>query len=473
MNNLLFVQIAAKIESLITDGTYQPGDKLPSLREIQHLHGVSVGTALQSYIYLCDKGLIVAREKSGYFVTRKSATPLDIPMSVALIVDRRKVNINATLQRSRHETKHKDFVSFFSAAPGVDMLPFNSIKRSLQNVSRNLQGDYMLYESPIGNKKLRDLIAQRSFHWNGNITSDDIVITNGALEGIHLCLRAIAKPGDTILIQTPCYYGILQCIEQLGLNIVEIPSDSSEGIDVNQLEMVCAKIKVVACLFVSNFNNPNGVKFSEEKKKAIALFANKTKTPVIEDDIYGDLYFGNKRPGNIKTYDSNGWVLLCTSFSKTLAPGYRIGWCAPGRFLKQVQKMKVATNIATSSLVQHCLLELLSKGAYDRHLRKMRLSVQRQMLHVTQAIKDFFPRHTKISRPEGGFVLWVQLPKKVNAFKLQKEALEHNIDVAPGPLFSYKSDYKNYIRISCNNIWSKKVDKALRKLGAIAIALNH
>jgi DNA-binding transcriptional MocR family regulator len=468
MEKLLSDQIADKIEVYINRETYRPGDKLPSLRMIRQQHRVSIGTALEAYLSLCDKGLVISREKSGYFVARKSSAINELPKSITTVISKQKVNINRTLEKVTHENQGNIFISFFNAVPVLDMLPFNAIRRSLQNASRNLQGSHILYESTKGNEKLRELIAKRSFHWNGNLNGEDIIITNGTLEAINICLRAVTRPGETVIVETPCYYGILQCIEQLDLKVIELPGDSEHGIDLKQLENIAKKFKVAACLFVSNFNNPNGVKLAESKKQAIAAFANRTRTPVIDDDIYGDLYFGKNRPGNIKTYDTNGWVLLCSSFSKTLVPGYRMGWCAPGRFTEKVKKIKAATNVSTSSIAQQSLIELLNTGSYDRHLRRMRNALQKQMLLTVQMIEDCFPKGTKLSRPEGGFVIWIEFPKKINAFSFQIKALEQNIDIAPGPIFSSRGDYKNYIRISFHNPWNEKVKKALQKLGSLA-----
>jgi DNA-binding transcriptional MocR family regulator len=378
------------------------------------------------------------------------------------------VIVNQTLQKvSYPDDGNKAYVSFFSAVPDTSLLPFNAIRRSLQRASRDLTGMHLQYEKANGNELLRQEIAKRSFHWKGKLAADDIVVTNGALEAVGLCLRAVTQPGDTIVVETPFYYGILECIEVLGLKIIELPGDTLTGINVKELEEVCTTYKVAACVLISNFNNPNGVMLSDEKKKAIATLANRMKIPVIDDDVYGDLHFDTQRPANIKSYDTDGWVLLCSSFSKSVAPGYRVGWCAAGRFTEQVIRLKAVTNVATTSIVQLSLLELLTTGAYDRHLRKLRPELHRLMLLTIQAIEKYFPAGTRISRPDGGLVLWVELPEIVNSFVLQKAALAQHINIAPGPLFSNKGDYTNYIRISCNNQWSKKVENALKKLGGI------
>lgn len=467
MENLLSVQIADKIEDLINKGTYDVGARLPSLRSIHLQHGVSIGTALQAYFHLVDKGLVASREKSGYFVQRTSTPGHDVPGAAEATDSERSVRITEKLQQATLSGQSKRHVSLFDAVPLAGMLPLKSIARSLHKAAREPLASYINYETTQGNAALQELIARRSLWWNGKLSREDIIITNGALESINLCLRAVTESNDTVLVETPCYYGILQCLELLNLKVIEVPSDSTWGINIEQIESIAQKHKVKACIFVSNFNNPNGVALSSGKKKAIAEFANRSRIAVIDDDIYGDLYFGKNRPDNIKTYDTNGWVMLCSSFSKAIAPGYRLGWCAPGRFADKVKKLKSVTNISTASIVQHSMIDLLHSGVYDRHLRNMRVVLHRQVLQTSQLITDHFPKNTRISRPSGGFVLWIELPKKIDAFRLQQHAFKNGINFAPGPLFSSRGAYKNYIRISCNNQINKRIENAIKKLGDI------
>lgn len=281
---------------------------------------------------------------------------------------------------------------------------------------------------------------------------------------------SVTTKGDTVVVQTPFYHGVLQMITALGLQIIELPGDTLTGIDLQELEKIAMRHQVAACVLISNFNNPNGAIMPDQKKKDLAAFAARMEIPVIDDDIYGDLHFELERPANIKTYDQEGWVMLCSSFSKSVAPGYRIGWCAAGRFTQKVIKLKVLTNVATATVVQLSLLQLLSTGAYDRHLRKIRPVLHRLMLLTVQAIEKYFPEGTRLSRPSGGLVLWLELPGGINAVKLQQLASEIDIQIAPGPMFSSRGDYTNYIRISYSNSWTKKVETAWRKLGELAIA---
>lgn len=466
MKGFQYLTIADELEKLINTEVYPVGRKLPSLRLISLRFQVSIGTVLKAFVLLIDKGLILGKERSGYVVLRRSVLNVDLPQRSKTISGATEVRLSPVLhQISREEQEHKSFVSFFNAVLDVGLLPLNAIRRSLQHASRDLTGSHLLYEKANGNPLLRQEIAGRSFRWKGALSAEDVIITNGALEAVGLCLRAVAEKGDTIVLETPFYYGILQTIEALGLKIVELPGDTLSGIDLDQLEQVCEEHRVAACVLISNFNNPNGAMLSDQKKRDIAAFARRKKIPVIDDDIYGDLHFDTERPANIKSYDADGWVMLCSSFSKSVAPGYRIGWCAPGRFTEKVIRLKAVTNVATASVVQLSLLQLLNTGAYDRHLRKLRPELHKLMLLTLQAIEQYFPVGTRMSRPKGGLVLWIELPQGVDAVLLHQKAIAEHIQIAPGTLFSNSGAYTNYIRMSCSNLWSKRIEQAIQQLG--------
>ncbi|MNK10887.1 putative HTH-type transcriptional regulator YjiR [compost metagenome] len=469
MKAFQYITIADRLEELINNGTYQIGEKLPSLRSVHQQYNASIGTVLKAFILLIDKGLIEGKERSSYIVLRKSTSTSSLPQNIKNSQEANEVTITQSLKKVINpNSTNKDNVSFFGAVLDTNLLPFNAIRRSLQLASRDLTGMHLQYEQAVGNVLLRQEIAKRSFKWNGKITADDVIITNGALEAVNLCLRAVTKMGDTIMVEMPIYFGVLQTIESLDLKVVELTSDTESGVSIEQMELVCSTQKIAACVLMSNFSNPGGVMLADEKKQAIAVFANRMKVPIIDDDIYGDLHYGTIRPSNIKTYDTEGWVMLCSSFSKSLAPGLRIGWCAPGRFKNDVLNLKAVTNIATASIVQLSMLTLLSTGAYDRHLRKLRPELHRLVLLTIKAIEECFPKGTRISRPQGGLVLWIELDSSIDTVVFQKAAWQQNIDVAPGSLFSNTGEYTNYIRISCSTVWSEKVEKALKKLGNIA-----
>lgn len=468
MNTFQYLKIAEELERMINRNVYPVGDKLPSLRLLSVHFKVSIGTMLKAFNLLIDKGLVLGKERSAYLVLRKADAGVAVPKGLRYKPELIGLADVKKLDKFK-ETALSDErgISFLNAVLDINLLPLNAIRRSLQEASRDLTGSHLLYEHASGNALLRKEIAKRSFRWNGKLTAEEIVVTNGTLEAVGLCLRAVTKKGDVVLIQTPFYHGILQTLGALDLQIIELPGDTISGINVADLEAACSTYKVAACVFSSNFNNPNGAILPDHKKREIAAFAARKKIPVIDDDIYGDLHFESERPTNIKTYDQDGWVMLCSSFSKSVAPGYRIGWCAAGRFTAAVVKLKALTNVATASIVQLSLLQLLTSGAYDRHLRKLRPILLRLMLLTVQAIEKYFPKGTRLSRPSGGLVLWLELPEGFDAVKLQQAAELKYIQFAPGPMFSSRGDYVNYIRISYTNLWTGKVESAVQQLGQL------
>jgi DNA-binding transcriptional MocR family regulator len=467
MEEPIYINMANKIASMIESDVYKVGDKLPSLRSLHKEHGLSIGTILQSFNHLIDKGLISSKEKSGYFVSYRSKRKLPLPQTIPAALSSRAVHIDQLLQKLRKDSDGKDFVSFANALPDHRLLPFNSIKRVIQNVSRDISGSYLAFEQRKGNLKLREELAKRSFMWSGSLHPDDLVITNGAMEAVVLCLKAVTKEGDTVLVQDPCYYGIMESLEYLNLKVVTIPCHSETGINVTELEEACNKLLVKVCVLVSNFNNPNGSCLSSEKKQWLAAFANDRKIPIIEDDLYGDIFFNDNRPDAIKTYDKNGWVLYCSSFSKSLAPGFRIGWCAPGKFVYEVERLKSMLNGSTCNFMQKALYQLLSSGLYDRHLKKFRIELHKNLIRTTNIIEQHFPEGTKISCPLGGLVVWIELPSPINTVQLQDAAFNAGISYAPGEIFSAKGDYQNYLRISYCKLWEVKTEKALMRLGSL------
>jgi DNA-binding transcriptional MocR family regulator len=459
--------LAQKIASMIEEGIYKPGEKLPSLRVLHKENGLSIGTVLQAFIHLQDLGLITAREKSGYFVMYRPPASSALPRTIPVSLSEQAVHIDGLLRKLHKEKPGKRFISFANALPDPRLLPFNRIKRAIQQISRDVSGSYLALADAEGNRELREAIARRSFTWGGSLHADELVITDGATEALNLCLRAVTRPGGTVLVQEPCYYGILRSLEFMNLKMIAIPCHAQTGIDLQDLEEVCNRVPVQACLLVSNFNNPTGASLDSHKKKKIAAFAYKNKIPVIEDDIYGDIFFGPSRPDTIKTYDKHGWVLLCQSYSKSLFPGFRIGFCAPGRFGYEVARFKSMNNGATANFSQRVLRELLHSGAYDRHLQRFRKELEKNLLLTLRLVEQHFPAGTKLTRPRGGLVIWVELPERADGGYLQEAAFQENIGLAPGEVFSASGGYKNYIRLSYCSVWGPQTEKALIKLGAL------
>jgi DNA-binding transcriptional MocR family regulator len=321
---------------------------------------------------------------------------------------------------------------------------------------------------PPGLEELRRQIARRALSSGCNLSADDVLITNGAMEALNIAIRAVAGPGDVVAVEGPTYFGILQALESLRIRAVEIATHPATGIDPNSLEMAVRKHRVKACLVMANCHNPLGCVMPDDAKKALVDFAHRHELPLIEDDVYGELVFDIRRSKALKAFDRKGLVLACSSFSKTLAPGLRVGWLIPGRFRAQAQRLKFMSTIGNGVLPQLALAEYLKTASYDRHLRRLRVTFQNQMERISQAVAEYFPPGTRITRPRGGYVLWVQLPRGVKAMTLYRQAKAQGTIVIPGPLFSVNGGFGNHLRLSCGYPWSDELDQSLRMLGELA-----
>lgn len=465
----LYVQVADGLEKMIDDDVLRIGDKLPSVRVLSDEYGISMGTAFQAYYHLEGKGLIESRPKSGYYVRFNQRRFPALPKVIqpdSLSHDVSVKEMIASIYSDIASPKDK-VINFALAVPDIAHLPVAKINKSVVYALRNSKDFCLSYEHTQGNIDLRKQISKLAFNWGGKIKPDEIVVTGGCLEAMIMCIKAVTKPGDTVAVESPNYFGVFQSMESMGLKVVEISSCPVAGLDIDCLEKAIKKYPVKACVVIPNFNNPLGGCMPDANKKRLVELITKNNIPLIEDDIYGELYFGKSRPATCKYYDTKGMVMYCSSLSKSLAPGYRIGWTIPGKFLEQVKQIKRISNISSPTLTQAAMAHFLQNGRYEYHLKNMRKALHTQCLKYVQAIIEYFPADTKVSRPHGGFVLWVQLNKKINTFKLRTEAIKHGISIVPGKIFSVSCNYNNCIRISFGKPWSEDADYGLMLLGKL------
>jgi DNA-binding transcriptional MocR family regulator len=350
--------------------------------------------------------------------------------------------------------------------PNTDLTPVDKLNRMLASEARRFPLQSISYPSPQGHKLLRVQIAKRSLNAGCSLSAEDIVITSGCVEATNLALQAVCRPGDTVAIGSPVYPTFLKSIEWMGLKVLEIPSNG-EGMNLDVLAYVIKHNPVKACITIASFNNPLGTLMPEVKKQELVALLAKHEIPLIEDDVYGDLAHGPSRPPSTKAFDEKGLVLYCSSFSKTLAPGYRIGWIAPGRFRDKVVQLKSLLNIAASSPAQFAIAEFLTNGGYDHHLRSIRRVYARQTNQAREAVIRHMPQGVRVSRPEGGYVLWVEMPEGFDSFRLYEAALKEGIGIAPGKIFTLGDRYNNCFRINAA-FWSDQTEQAMETLGGIA-----
>lgn len=468
---LLYLRIANGLEQQINKDVLKVGDKLPSIRMICRQHGVSMSTAQFAYYELERKALIESRPQSGYYVSDSFKRKLAIP-SISTPGNEPPARELADIYTSVYNNASQKNITLFSlGVPSIELLPIPRIKKGIVEAAKQMHACGTMYESIQGNEKLRRQVAKWSFSWKGNLSDDDFIITSGCMNAISYCMMTLAKAGDTIAVESPCFFGILQLAQSLGLKVLELPTHPKTGIEMDALKKAIngnSKIKLV--LLVSNFNNPLGSCMPEENKKEVVRLLEYHNIPLIEDDLYGDIYFGDSRPTCCKSYDESGNVLYCGSVSKTLAPGYRVGWVAPGKFKEQVRKLKLFHTLSSSTINNEIIANFLETGRYESHLRKLRQTLHTTYLQYVRVLGDHFPEETKISRPQGGLSVWVELPKQINTFELYNTALKHKISIAPGMLFTLQKQFSNCLRLSYGLPWNDKLESSLKLLGKLAKA---
>jgi len=299
------------------------------------------------------------------------------------------------------------------------------------------------------------------------VSPDEIVITSGAMEALNLCLAAATRPGDVIALESPAFYASMQAADRLGLRVVQVRTDPVDGIDLDALEQAIRRNGVKACWLMPTLQNPLGASMPVERRRALAKLLARHDVALVEDDVYAELRFEDPLPP-VKAFDTKGLVMHCGSFSKSLAPGYRVGWCVPGRLRQAVERAKLSTSIATSVPAQEGIAEFLRQGGYERHLRRLRRTFSDNQRRFRAAITAHFPTGTRVASPEGGYFLWVELPGRREAMKLYARAVKEGISVAPGPMFSASGGYANAMRVNCGHPWDERTARAIARLGRLA-----
>ena len=465
---LLFEQVASRMRDAIQAGILAAGDRLPSVRELSQQERVSISTVLQAYQQLEAWDLVEAKPQSGHYVRLLKRQPVPEPPVSRPPAAAREPSVVELVRRMYMAAGNERIVNLGTARPHSKLLPTRKLSRLIAALAREAGGVGTEYDMPPGWPALRQQLARRSLAWGCQLGPDDFVTTIGAAEAVHLSLLATCCRGDIVAVESPAYYGTLQVLEMLELKALEMPTHPREGMQLDALEAAFKKQSIKAVLVVTNFSNPLGGCMPDEKKEALVRMCERAGVPLIEDDIYGDLCFGPSRPRAAKSFDRTGNVLYCSSFSKTLAAGFRVGWAAPGRFRDRFELLKFAQTVATPTLPQMAIAEFLQQGGYDRFLRTLRRELAKQMEHVRQVVSSSFPEGTRMTRPEGGAILWVQMPASVDALKLHEEALRRGISVAPGPIFSSSGRYRSCIRLNTGNPDLEQVEVAVRTLGTIA-----
>jgi DNA-binding transcriptional MocR family regulator len=461
-----YERYAQQVAGLIRTGTFAPGSRLPSIREASAARGISPSTVFEAYYLLQARGLVESRPRSGFYVARRRASAPRGPRTAR--PRSRAVTVSDLVFEVLAAARRPDLTPLGSAFPSADLFPLAQLARSMARGLRSLSPERIVEDLPPGNERLRQQIALRYARIGVEIDADDLLITNGALEALTLSLQAVTRPGDAVVVESPTFYAALQSLERLGLKAIELPCDPVTGLDLAALAATLRRQRVAACWLMPSFQNPLGSTMPSAHRRRLVELLAEHEVPLIEDDVYAELYHGAHPPLPAKAFDKKGLVLLCGSFSKCLAPGYRVGWVAAGRYQQALERAKIMTTLSTAVPSQQALAEYLAQGGYERHLRRLRRTLARQCDFTSRLCARLFPPGTRLTAPEGGYFLWVEFPGDVDTLQLQTRALDRGISLAPGRLFSAAPRFGNCLRLNCGHPRDPRIEPALRVVAELA-----
>lgn len=462
----LYEEIANNLRESIKQGIFRPGERIPSVRQMRLKNGVSVTTILQAYQLLEEQGLIESRPQSGYYVSEIETVKLPEPEISSPSKDPCQVSLHDLIMMILKDTQNPNLAQLGAALPNLDLMPIEQLNKIFIELGRQGDREMHQYCLPFGLESLRLQIAKRAILSGCHLSPNEILITSGCTEAIDLCLHAICRPGDIVAVEAPMYFGTLQSLEVHGLRALEIPTDPRTGIGLDALQFAIDHNPIRAVMISSNFGNPMGGCMSPEKKKDLVELLARHDIPLIDNDISGEIHFADKRPIVTKAFDKKGLVLMCSSFSKDISPALRVGWVTPGRYKNEIEWLNFTNSISTPTLSQMAVARFMESGKYDHHLRRLRRSYASNVTLMSQAVMRYFPHETRVTRPSGGFILWVQLPDGIDSLDLYKAALNGGITITPGYIFSPTNQFYNFIRLNAAN-WSYSIERALEHLGAM------
>ena len=476
----LYRQLCERITALIHSGALRRGDKLASVREMARQQGMAQSTVLQAYRALEDRRLIEARPRSGYFVSvsapsapkaLRRAPALAVPRITQPPADSRAVEVSRLVEQVMGAAVDERFISFGAACPSEDLFPRERLRKAMSRAMQ-LHGDSLSrYPFAPGLRPLREVIARRALGMGCTLDPDKLVVTNGCLESISLCLQAVTRPGDVVALESPAYFGLLQILESLGLRALEIPTHPRTGMSVPALQLALDTQPVKAVLVVPTLSNPLGSVMPATARRDMARLMRERDLPLIEDALYNDLCPRAEGRRAIKSFDTTGHVLLCSSYSKTVAPGLRLGWAEAGRWSARVQRLKSTLSGGHTELLEWAMAEVLDQVQHEPMLRQLRASVAERMAQARKLIAHSFPTGTRMTCPEGGYILWLELPEGLSGLALYEAALAERICIAPGAMFSSTQRYDHCIRLGLGKGWGPAEQQALQRVGELATAL--
>lgn len=463
----LYARLASELRRQIDGGVLRAGDKLPSIRALRRSRRVSTATAVETYLCLERDGYVRARDRSGFYVTQPLARTVAEPQSSSALVPPVPVGISELAAEVLRQMGDSTLVPLGASTLGQALFPTARLNRAIRKAVTRWPLHSATYGPLRGHMPLRRQLARLAFSLGFATDPDHLIVTSGGVEALNLSLRAVAAPGDVVAVESPTYFGVLQVMESLGLRAIEIPTDMRAGMDLALLERAIRRHRVKAVVSMTTCHNPLGFAMTDAAKADLVAVTARHETALIEDGVYGEFAFDEARRRPAKAFDRNGLVLYCGSFSKVLAPGLRVGWVDAGRFSARVEALKSITSLVSPALPQLAVAELLESGFYGRYVRRLRLRLAAQLEQYVHGLSEAFPPGTRMTRPAGGNLVWVQLPGKADGSALYRRALEHGISIFPGEIFSNDAKHRDFVRVSCGTPWSPAIERAMATLGRL------
>lgn len=467
MQKPLYQRLADSVEEEVRSGAYAPDERLPSIRAFSQQHNVGVSTSVRTFHELERRGVVRPSPRSGYFAVVPDESAELPAMGYSSHHPISANNSSGVLQliEAVHDAGVTDFAM---AGPAMDLVPGHELQRASRQVWQTERRRSMTPAFPPGIKELRMQVAKRMMKAGSQISPDQLIITQGCQTAIALALRLLTEPGDVVAVEAPTHYGILELLEHLGLKALPIPTDPAYGISMNALELVCQQWSVKAFIVVPNFSNPLGFCMHDACKKRIVDVAQRYNVAVIEDDVFGELRESHHRPSPIKSWDQEGHVYYCGSVTKTFGSGFRVGWLAvPQRKVQRAREAQYAYTVTVDMHAQLVVAKLLETGNIDRFLKHVSVSYNRRTATLASRVEDSFPTGTRISRPRGGYLLWVELPGDIQTADVLDEAIKKGVSFAPGRLFSVDQQFENCLRLNACEFNSRSAEKALIRLAKL------
>lgn len=465
MEDRLYARLADRMSEQIRCGAIAVGERIPSVRQLSQRENVSISTVTAAYNLLEEQGWVEVRPKSGYYVRRRVREPLAAPSAHQSQSRPVLATTSQLVMHVQRDGSKPEAISFSRATPALDFPIIRHVEQTYTRLSRTRKHLGLGYTSPEGPYAFRQQIARHAVDAGVTVSPDSIVTTAGSLNAMGLCVQVLTRPGDVVAVESPCYYGILQLIEAHRLKAIEIPTHPETGLSLEALKLAMEQWPLKAVLTVPSFSNPLGCSIPDERKKELVALLEQYRVPLIEDDVYGDLYYGERRSHAVKAFDREGWVLLCSSLSKTIDPQLRVGWILAGRYYEELLHRKFVNMLSTPILPQLVCAEILGQGIYERHLRQAREAYRQRGQRLADLVAEHFPRVTKISRPQGGIVAWLELPRHVDTTELYRHCWANDVLIAPGEMFSLNNQFRHCFRLNYAPRWTPEREEAIRRMG--------